>query len=194
MVTGCRVGRPPATRLAWRTAPRQLWPSGRCLRRSRLCDWHMPALAGLSAQPRVCVLLPAVQDGAGLLPAYRGAVDAVRQIVRQEGWRALYSGGCVRGCVRGWALTVAELTCLFHTARMNPPASRPDPRSGRQWPCLGSLFLCIQPSQGALPAAGRSSSSRAGWAGWPGWGAAQAVAGYAPAEWHRGRSDCMPAD
>ncbi|KAI3431257.1 hypothetical protein D9Q98_004320 [Chlorella vulgaris] len=33
-----------------------------------------------------------VQDGAGLLPAYRGTVDAVRQIVRQEGWRALYSG------------------------------------------------------------------------------------------------------
>ncbi|PRW05777.1 folate transporter chloroplastic isoform X1 [Chlorella sorokiniana] len=33
-----------------------------------------------------------VQDGAGLLPAYRGTVDALRQIVRQEGWRALYSG------------------------------------------------------------------------------------------------------
>lgn len=35
---------------------------------------------------------PAVQDGAGLLPAYRGTLDALRQIVRQEGWRALYSG------------------------------------------------------------------------------------------------------
>jgi hypothetical protein len=34
----------------------------------------------------------AVQDGAGLLPAYRGTLDALRQIVRQEGWRALYSG------------------------------------------------------------------------------------------------------
>ncbi|EFN53971.1 hypothetical protein CHLNCDRAFT_25287 [Chlorella variabilis] len=33
-----------------------------------------------------------VQDGAGLLPAYRGTVDALRQIVRQEGWKALYSG------------------------------------------------------------------------------------------------------
>jgi hypothetical protein len=36
---------------------------------------------------------PAVQDGAlGVLPAYRGPVDAVRQIMRQEGWRAFYAG------------------------------------------------------------------------------------------------------
>ncbi|KAL4423143.1 hypothetical protein ABPG77_007796 [Micractinium sp. CCAP 211/92] len=33
-----------------------------------------------------------VQDGAGLLPAYRGTLDALRQIVAGEGWRALYSG------------------------------------------------------------------------------------------------------
>ena len=36
----------------------------------------------------------AVQDGAGLLPAYRGTLDALRTIMRQEGWRALYSGAC----------------------------------------------------------------------------------------------------
>lgn len=35
----------------------------------------------------------AVQDGVqGLLPAYRGTVDALRSIVAQEGWRALYGG------------------------------------------------------------------------------------------------------
>lgn len=45
----------------------------------------------------ICALTPAVQDGAGLLPAYRGTVDALRQIVRQEGWQALYSGAWARG-------------------------------------------------------------------------------------------------
>ncbi len=33
-----------------------------------------------------------VQDGAGSLPMYRGTVDALQSIGRQEGWRALYSG------------------------------------------------------------------------------------------------------
>ena len=35
----------------------------------------------------------AVQDGiAGVLPAYRGTVHAVKSIIREEGWRALYAG------------------------------------------------------------------------------------------------------
>ena len=35
----------------------------------------------------------AVQDGTpGAAPAYRGTRDAVRSIVRQEGWRGLYAG------------------------------------------------------------------------------------------------------
>lgn len=34
-----------------------------------------------------------VQDGAGNLPMYRGMVDAVQSIGKQEGWKALYSGG-----------------------------------------------------------------------------------------------------
>ncbi|KAH7624650.1 hypothetical protein Ndes2526B_g00011 [Nannochloris sp. 'desiccata'] len=33
-----------------------------------------------------------VQDGAGSLPMYRGTVDALQSIGRQEGWKALYSG------------------------------------------------------------------------------------------------------
>jgi hypothetical protein len=35
----------------------------------------------------------AVQDGLpGVLPAYRGTVDAVRTIVAREGWLGLYAG------------------------------------------------------------------------------------------------------
>ena len=33
-----------------------------------------------------------VQDGAGALPLYKGTVDAMRSIFREEGWRALYAG------------------------------------------------------------------------------------------------------
>lgn len=37
--------------------------------------------------------LKTVQDGiAGVLPAYRGTVHAVKSIIREEGWRALYAG------------------------------------------------------------------------------------------------------
>ena len=42
----------------------------------------------------------AVQDGSGLLPAYRGTLHALRSILREEGWRALYSGA-ERGCCAG---------------------------------------------------------------------------------------------
>lgn len=34
-----------------------------------------------------------VQDGAGgIIPAYKGTIDALQHIVKEEGWRALYSG------------------------------------------------------------------------------------------------------
>lgn len=33
-----------------------------------------------------------VQDGAGSLPMYRGTIDALRSMAREEGWRALYAG------------------------------------------------------------------------------------------------------
>ncbi|GAB4819511.1 hypothetical protein N2152v2_006557 [Parachlorella kessleri] len=33
-----------------------------------------------------------VQDGAGALPLYRGTLDAVRRMLQEEGWRALYAG------------------------------------------------------------------------------------------------------
>ena len=46
--------------------------------------------------PAAAVTVPvcrAVQDGTpGAAPAYRGTRDAIRSIVRQEGWRGLYSG------------------------------------------------------------------------------------------------------
>ena len=40
-----------------------------------------------------CADCDAVQDGVqGLLPAYRGTVHALKSIVAEEGWRALYGG------------------------------------------------------------------------------------------------------
>lgn len=43
-----------------------------------------------------CMIYPlqlAVQDGvAGALPIYHGTRDAIRRIVQDEGWRALYAG------------------------------------------------------------------------------------------------------
>ena len=38
-------------------------------------------------------LVTAVQDGVqNILPAYRGTVHAIKSIIAEEGWRALYSG------------------------------------------------------------------------------------------------------
>lgn len=38
-------------------------------------------------------MLAAVQDGMpGQLPMYKGTLDAVKTIVRTEGWRGLYAG------------------------------------------------------------------------------------------------------
>jgi hypothetical protein len=71
---GSRAGRSSskATRLGGSDAPETAQPPPLCL----------------SAR------LPAVQDGAlGVLPAYRGPLDAVRQIARHEGLRAFYAGG-----------------------------------------------------------------------------------------------------
>jgi hypothetical protein len=68
---------------------------------------------------------PAVQDGAlGVLPAYKGPVDAVRQIMRQEGWRAFYSGAWA--C--SWPPALAGV-CTF-PPWPGPPAVRLAP------PCL----------------------------------------------------------
>ena len=48
------------------------------------------------SSPASAVTVPAcraVQDGTpGATPAYRGTRDAIRSIMRQEGWRGLYSG------------------------------------------------------------------------------------------------------
>lgn len=53
----------------------------------------LPACINLSAATATATASSAVQDGSGgQLPAYRGSVDAVRTIVRREGWRGLYAG------------------------------------------------------------------------------------------------------
>lgn len=61
--------------------------------------------------------VPAVQDGAGMLPAYRGTLDALRQIVRQEGWRALYSGRPAP-LTHAPPLSHQELNCLAGGPRL----------------------------------------------------------------------------
>ncbi|GBF94373.1 folate transporter chloroplastic [Raphidocelis subcapitata] len=64
-------------------------------------DWQHMVAGAIAGSSAVLLLHPfdviktrlQVQDGVqGALPSYKGATDAVKTILRTEGWRALYSG------------------------------------------------------------------------------------------------------
>ena len=56
------------------------------------CSLHTASLLGRRLRLSG-LLVVAVQDGVqNILPAYRGTVHAIKSIIAEEGWRALYSG------------------------------------------------------------------------------------------------------
>ncbi len=59
-----------------------------------------------------------VQDGAGSLTQYRGTVDAMRSMAREEGWRALYAGEQQfergSGGAGQFFVLFSSLTCFFN--------------------------------------------------------------------------------
>lgn len=60
-----------------------------------------------------------VQDGAGTLPLYRGTVDALRNIAKDEGWRALYAGLSFSGSDGGHLPVTSPTPLLPHSHKCN---------------------------------------------------------------------------
>lgn len=97
---GCRVraARARIQQLRLRTRQQQLCCQRWQMLLARACTTVQGRVAHAQPPqlltPAPCSRVPAaVQDGLpGQLPVYRGTVDAVRTIVRTEGWRGLYAG------------------------------------------------------------------------------------------------------
>lgn len=96
------------------------------------------------------MVLRAAQDGLqNVLPSYRGTVHAIRSIVQQEGWQALYAGLSPALLGAGEHLSDLAPSCVaprpaqLTLAQRGLPAYAGDAQAAQQASALHAMLHCL---------------------------------------------------